>query len=127
MVSGDLKRLRDRIDRLDRALVRRLAERQRLVEAVARTKADPRRARDPGRVEAVIANILRSAAGEGLSPDIAEPVWRVLMDRCADHEMAILAPSDGSFQPEPDADGACCGCKFDAVALAQGALAGGGG
>ncbi|WP_332677102.1 chorismate mutase [Brevundimonas sp.] len=126
-MSGDLKRLRDRIDRLDRALVRRLAERQRLVEAVARIKADPLRARDPRRVEDVIANILRSAAEQGLSPDIAEPVWRLLMDRCADHETAILVSAGESPQPEPDHDGACCGCKFDAVALAQGARAGGGG
>lgn len=112
-----LVKLRARIDRLDRILVRRLAERQRLVEAVARSKADPERVRDPARIDAVLANVLQAAAAGGLSQAIAEPIWRELMERSAEHEAAILtriAPS----APEPD--GACCGCRDSAIAPEQG-------
>ena len=76
-----LGRLRARLDALDRRLVRRLAERQRLVEAVARIKGDASQVRDPARVESVLSNVLRTAQAAGLSPAIAEPVWRLLVER----------------------------------------------
>ena len=117
-MNRGLARLRDRIDRLDRVLVRRLAERQRLVEAVARTKADPGRARDTDRMVAVMTHVLRNAAEQGLSPDIAEPVWRVLMDRCAAHEMAILTRTVGPPSGDPGPDNECCGCK-DSIPVMQ--------
>jgi isochorismate pyruvate lyase len=88
--SAELAALRDRLDALDRRTVRALARRQRLVEAVARLKGDPARVRDPARVEAVLANVLQAAGAAGLSADIAEPVWRLLVERCADHEVACL-------------------------------------
>lgn len=115
-MSRELTRLRRRIDQLDRTLVRRLAERQRLVEAVARLKGDPRRVRDPVRIEAVLANVVQAAAAGGLSRAIAEPVWRVLMDRSADHEAALLTTS-----PSLEQQGACCGCRDGPVAPKQGA------
>lgn len=114
-MSRELMRLRARIDQLDRVLVRRLAERQRLVEAVARLKADPGRVRDPVRIEAVMANVIHAASIGGLSRAIAEPVWRELMDRSADHEAALLTAS-----PSPEPDGACCGCRDGPIAPAQG-------
>ena len=101
-----LGRLRHKLDALDRILVRRLAERQQLVEAVARLKGDVLAVRDPARVEAVLANVLAASRGAGLSPAIAEPVWRVLVDRCAAHEAALLA---APAPPEPP--DACCGCR----------------
>lgn len=114
-MSRELMRLRARIDQLDRALVRRLAERQRLVEAVARLKVDPDRVRDPARIERVLANVIQVAAVRGLSRAIVEPVWRELMDRSADHEVALLT---GASPAEPD--GACCGCRDEPIAPAQG-------
>ena len=114
-MSREMTRLRQRIDHIDRALVRQLAERQRLVEAIARLKADPRRVRDPVRIEAVLANVIHTAASGGLSRAIAEPVWRELMERCADHEAALL-----TAPPSPEPDGACCGCREGPIARAQG-------
>lgn len=114
-MSRELTRLRRRIDQLDRTLVRRLAERQRLVEAVARLKGDPRRVRDPVRIEAVLANVIRAAATGGLSRAIAEPVWRELMERSADHEAALLIAS-----PSLEEHGACCGCRDGPIAPKQG-------
>lgn len=100
-----LAELREAVDAVDRRLVALLARRQGLVEEVARLKRDPMRVRDPERVEAVMANVLAAASVAGLSSGIAEPVWRLLLDRCADHEAAWLraraeAPRDS-----------CCGCE----------------
>lgn len=101
----ELARLRARLDALDRRLVQELAQRQRLVEAVARLKGDPARVRDPARVEAVLANVLGEARRAGLSADIAAPVWRELVERSAAHEAAWLR---AEAIAERDS---CCGCE----------------
>ena len=36
----------------------------------------------------VVANVLAEARRQGLSEDIAEPVWRLLIERCIAHELA---------------------------------------
>ena len=36
--------------------------------------------------EPTVAKVLKAAEPAGLSPDIAEPVWRLLIDRCIAHE-----------------------------------------
>jgi len=74
------------VDALDEALVGLLAERQRYMEAAARIKPSRAAVRDRPRIDDVIANVLARAAREGLSPAIAEPVWRTLIDRCIEHE-----------------------------------------
>ena len=35
------------------------------------------------------AKVLAAAKAQGLSPDIAEPVWRTLIDRCIAHEFSV--------------------------------------
>jgi chorismate mutase len=94
---------RDQLDALDRNIVRVLARRQRLVEGIAGLKGDPARVRDPARVEAVLANVLQAAGAAGLSADIAEPVWRLLVERCAEHEVVWL-------EADREDPGNCCGC-----------------
>lgn len=74
------------VDALDRALVRLIARRQRYMDAAARIKGARSAVCDPARVEAVIANVLAAASAEGLSPAIAEPVWRKLVERCIAYE-----------------------------------------
>lgn len=78
--------VREEVDRLDRILVRFLAERQTYMEAAARIK--PRRddVRDPARIEDVVGKVLETADKEGLSRAIAEPVWRELIERSIAHE-----------------------------------------
>lgn len=78
--------VRYEIDRLDRELVKLFAERQGYIEAAGRIKTDRDTVRLEWRIEDVVAKVLKSADREGLSPDIAEPVWRELIDRCIDHE-----------------------------------------
>lgn len=74
------------VDALDRALVELLAERQRYMDAAARIKTDRGVVRDTARIEDVVAKVLGHAAAAGLSPAIAEPVWRTLIDRCIAYE-----------------------------------------
>lgn len=74
------------VDALDRALVVLLAERQRYMDAAARIKPDRGVVRDEARIADVLSKVLAAAAREGLSPSIAEPVWRELMERCIAHE-----------------------------------------
>lgn len=78
--------VRQGVDALDRALVALLAERQRYMEAAARIKPSRDVVHDDARIEDVVAKVLSAARDAGLSPDIAEPVWRLLIDRCIAHE-----------------------------------------
>lgn len=81
-----MEEVRAEIDRLDRALVVLMAERQAYIEAAARIKDRESEVRLEWRIEDVVAKVLASARREGLSPAIAEPVWRELIDRCIAHE-----------------------------------------
>lgn len=74
------------VDALDRALVAILAERVRYIDAAARIKPDRDAVRDEPRIENVVAKVLASAEREGLPEHVAEPVWRLLIDRCIAHE-----------------------------------------
>jgi isochorismate pyruvate lyase len=102
----ELARLRAEVDRIDLRLVDLLAARQRLVEAVAAVKGDPDRARDRRREETILAGVARAAVAAGLSPAIALPVWRRLLEVCVEHERRLLTPARGA---EPG--DACCGCR----------------
>ena len=80
--------VRQGVDALDRALVALLAERQRYMDAAARIKPNRDAVFDQARIDDVVAKVLKAAGPAGLSPDIAEPVWRLLIDRCIAHEFA---------------------------------------
>jgi isochorismate pyruvate lyase len=76
------------VDALDRALVVLLAERQGYMDAAARIKQDRAVVHDAARIEDVVAKVKAAAEAAGLSQDIAEPVWRLLIDRCIAYEFA---------------------------------------
>lgn len=87
--AGDcrtMEEVRAEIDRLDRMLVKLVAERQEYIEAAARIKDRESEVRLEWRIEDVVAKVLAAADREGLSRHIAEPVWRTLIDRCIAHE-----------------------------------------
>ena len=75
------------VDALDRALVQLIAERQRYMDAAARIKTDRNVVRDEARIEDVVAKVKAAATKAGLSHDIAEPVWRLIIERCIAHEL----------------------------------------
>ncbi|WP_426042419.1 chorismate mutase [Brevundimonas sp. TWP2-3-4b1] len=80
--------VRQGVDALDRALVALLAERQRYMDAAARIKPDRDAVHDAARIEDVVSKVLAAADARHLSRDIAEPVWRLLIDRCIAHEFS---------------------------------------
>lgn len=82
-----LSDVRARIDAIDGDLVRLLAERQGLVRAAAAFKADTGAVRAPGRVEQVVALARERAASAGLSPEVAEAVWRAMIGAFIDLEL----------------------------------------
>ncbi len=76
-------------DALDRALVLMLAERQRYMDAAARIKGDRAAVHDQARIEDVVTKVKAAARDAGLSEEIAEPVWRTLIDRCIAYEFGV--------------------------------------
>ena len=81
--------VRQGVDALDRALVALIAERQRYMDAAARIKPDRDAVHDDARIEDVVAKVLKTAEAQGLSPTIAEPVWRTMIDRCIAYEFSV--------------------------------------
>lgn len=81
--------VRAEIDRLDRILVTLVAERTRYIEAAARIKPDLDEVRLEWRIEDVVSKTLKAAQEVGLPPDIAEPVWRLLIEKSIAHEATV--------------------------------------
>ncbi len=77
------------VDALDRALVALLSERQRYMDAAARIKTERAVVHDAARIEDVVTKVKASARAAGLSEEIAEPVWRALIDRCIAYEFSV--------------------------------------
>ena len=78
--------VRHEVDRIDRILVSLLEERQSFMDAAARIKGTRKAVLDRPRIEDVVAKVKAEAERQGLSPAIAEPVWRTLIDRCIAYE-----------------------------------------
>ena len=84
-----MAQVRQGVDALDRLLVTVLAERQRYMDAAARIKEERGAVRDTARIEDVVAKVKAQAREAGLSEEIAEPVWRLLIERCIAHEYGV--------------------------------------
>ena len=76
-----LSNVRSVIDDIERELIRLLAQRQILVEKAGRLKpkGDKVAVQASDRVAQVIANRRKEALELGLSPDVAESVWRSMI------------------------------------------------
>ncbi len=85
--------LRVEIDRLDRELVGLLVMRAGYIDRAAEIKAGvDLPARIDARVEEVVANVRRLAAAAGLDPDLADSLWRKLIDWSIAREESHLGP-----------------------------------
>lgn len=92
----DMVALRARIDALDARLIALLAERSTLIDRAAQIKAQvglP--ARIDARVEEVAALARRRATDAGLDPDLAEGLWRLMMEHFIAQEEAQLGGGHG--------------------------------
>ena len=87
---GSMAELRVAIDLLDQELVALMARRQAYIERAAILKHDRNTVRDQARVEEVVGKVLVQAQAAGLSTDIAEPVWRTLIEQSIRHELEVF-------------------------------------
>ena len=83
---GSMEELRAAIDSLDARLVALLAVRQAYIERAAQLKTGRDQVRDPERIEDVVAKVIAEGRRAGLSAEIAEPVWRTLIEASIRHE-----------------------------------------
>lgn len=89
-VTG-LKEVREQINRVDREIVRLLAERSGYVRQVVRFKRTADDARAPARVEQVIARVRAHADARGADPDLIERLYRVMIDWFTEAQLKELA------------------------------------
>ncbi len=82
--------IRSEIDRIDRILVHLLAERQTYIERAGHIKGSRDTVRDEARIEDVVSKVLSEARQAGLSADVAEAVWRTMVDRFIAHEFDVF-------------------------------------
>jgi isochorismate pyruvate lyase len=78
------------VDEVDRALVALIARRQGYMDAAARIKQSREAVRDEARIAEVLEKVQAEAWEQGLSWAIAEPVWRLLIERCIAHEFEVF-------------------------------------
>ena len=83
------------VDAIDRELVALLVTRQAYMHAAARIKPSREAVYDAPRIEDVVSKVLAEAKLQGLSADIAEPVWRKLIERCIAHEFDVWDDTRG--------------------------------
>jgi isochorismate pyruvate lyase len=81
------------VDEIDRVLAELLARRQRYMDAAARIKAAKggrAAVRDEGRIAEVLANAQANANAAGLSPKIADAVWRAILEANIAYEFDVF-------------------------------------
>lgn len=79
MEAQSLDEVRANIDRLDREIIRLMAERGAFVRRAARFKTSRADVEAPERVERVIAGVRALAADAGLEPQVAEAAYRAMI------------------------------------------------
>lgn len=90
VAATGLDEVRGAIDRIDRELVRLIAERGRWVEAAAAFKRSDEEVRAPARVEQVLAQVRQHAAAAGASPQVVDATYRAMIDAFVELERARL-------------------------------------
>jgi isochorismate pyruvate lyase len=87
----DLGEVRANIDRIDREIVRLIAERGSFVHEAGRFKANPDAVDDPGRVEQIIAKLRGLAVEDHVAPDVVEATYRTLIAAFTEEERRSVA------------------------------------
>jgi isochorismate pyruvate lyase len=85
---ANLLEVRDNIDRLDREIIRLMAERGQYVAEAGRFKRDPAAVSAPARVEEIIAKVKAIARENGLAESVAERSYRAMIAAFEDYERA---------------------------------------
>ena len=87
MKCSSLEEVRENIDRIDDSIIQFIAERTEYVRQAAAFKKSESDVRAADRVEAVIAKVREKSQKYGASPDIAETVYRNMINGFINMEM----------------------------------------
>lgn len=90
-IPADMAEVRDAIDALDRELVPLLGRRLALIRRASELKATPDQARVLWRIEDVVQKVRAEAQAAGFDADLAEAIWRDMMEHCIRFEENRLA------------------------------------
>lgn len=78
--ATSLAEVREAIDHIDERIAAALRDREQWVRRAAAFKTSESAVRAPDRVEQVVANARARAAAHGASPDVAEGVYRAMIE-----------------------------------------------
>ncbi len=85
--------LRVQIDKLDRQLIEMLVTRAKYIDRASQLKpGEGLPARIPDRVEEVVQRVRASSDQLGMDPDLAEKLWRILIDWSIAREERVIGP-----------------------------------
>jgi len=88
-----MQELRPQIDKLDRQLIELLVTRASYIDRASELKpGEGLPARIPDRVEEVVQRVRKSSDELGMDPDLAEKLWRILIDWSIAREERVLGP-----------------------------------
>ena len=88
-----MQELRVEIDKLDSQLIEMLVTRSGYIDRASDLKqGEALPARIPDRVEEVVQNVRAKAEVSGMDPDLAEQLWRRLIDWSIAREERVLGP-----------------------------------
>ena len=87
---ASLGEVRDNIDRIDREIVRAMAERGKYVHEAARFKKSAAEVEAPQRAEQVVQKARALAAEDGLPPDVAEATYRAMVRAFTEYERGVV-------------------------------------
>ncbi|MEZ5685007.1 MAG: chorismate mutase [Paracoccaceae bacterium] len=94
---GSMTELRAEIDALDARLIELMAARTRLIDRAAQLKPHENMpARIPARVEDVVAKVRARADAAGMDADLAERLWREMIEHFIAQEERVLGKGDGA-------------------------------
>ncbi|WP_164659751.1 chorismate mutase [Tropicibacter sp. Alg240-R139] len=86
-----MQALRVEIDKLDRHLIDLLVTRSGYIDRAAELKpGEALPARIPARVEEVVQNVRATARDKGMDPELAEQLWRILIDWSIAREECVI-------------------------------------
>jgi len=95
-----LSEIRKQIDGIDDAIISLLAKRAGMVREAATCKKSTETVRDPARVERVIQKVRAKAGEAGLDPDMAEEIYRTVIDCFIRKELAQFGEKVSHTSPK---------------------------
>ena len=91
-------KIRHEIDRIDSDIIELLSKRSSLVSEAGKTKKDTHEVRDKDRVDKVIMKIKLKAEKAGLDPNIAESIYRNIINCFIQKELKEFTEYNCEFQ-----------------------------